>query len=383
MSMNEQHLKLSKIISIIIVAILVIYYAMHHLTKKTAPAIPAPKVIIQKPVVADVIDYIHQTGTAVAYNSVNLVARIEGFLEAIEFVDGSFVKKGQELFVVEPQPYLEKLKEAQATVAAQKANYAYAKSEYARQKRMYSQNATSLNNVEIWLAKTQEAEADVAKAIANQEIASINYSYTHIAAPFDGRIGRHLIDIGNLVGNGKATNLATLEQISPIFIYFNLNELDLIKLRAAAKEQGLSPSEISKIPAYVRMQNETDFNHRGKLDFVNTGLNASTGTLEFRVLLENKDYFFIPGLFVEVRVPVTKPRKLLTVPDTALMYDQSGPYLMVVDKDNIVQVKRVTLGVADQGKRPILSGLDANDNVIVRGLQFATPGNKVEPSEPS
>lgn len=383
MSMNEQHLKLSKIIGIIIVAILVIFYVMHHLTKKTPPAIPAPKVIIQKPVVADVVDYIHQTGTSVAYNSVNLVARIEGYLEAIKFVDGSFVKKGQELFVVEPQPYLEKLKEAQATVAAQKANYAYAKSEYARQKRMYSQNATSLNNVEIWLAKTQEAEADVAKAIANQEIASINYSYTHVVAPFDGRIGRHLIDIGNLVGNGKATNLATLEQISPIYIYFNLNELDLIKLRAAAKERGLSPSDISKIPAYVRMQNETDFKHRGKLDFVNTGLNASTGTLEFRVLLENKDYFFIPGLFVEVRVPVSKPRKLLTVPDAALMYDQSGPYLMVVDKDNIVQVKRVTLGVADHGKRPILSGLDASDNVIARGLQFATPGNKVEPSEPS
>src|SRR5205085_8997538 len=140
-------------------------------------------------------------------------ARVQGFLDTISFVDGTIVKKDSPLFVIEPEPYFEQLKEAQATVAAQKANLVYTKSEYSRQQRMYKDHATSLNNVEIWKSKTEEAQADVAKAIANAEVASINYSYTHIKAPFNGRIGRHLVDVGNLVGNGVATNLATLQQI--------------------------------------------------------------------------------------------------------------------------------------------------------------------------
>ena len=172
-----------------------------------------------------------QTGTVVAYNSVNLVARIKGYLEAVEFTDGSFIKKGKALFVIEPLPYLEQLKGAEATVVARKAAHLYAKAEYGRQQRMYKQNATSLNNVEKWSAKTIESQAQIDEAVANAEIAAINYSYTHVLAPFDGRIGRHLIDPGNLVGNGVATDLATIEQIDPIYVYFNLNELDLIKIR--------------------------------------------------------------------------------------------------------------------------------------------------------
>ena len=188
------------------------------------PEIPAPKVVVQQPQWREMVEYVTQTGTLVAYNSVDLVARIEGYLDAIKFTDGSFVKKGQPLFVIQPEPYFEQLKAAQATVAAQKAYNVYVKSEYARQKKMYTQQATSLNNVEKWLAKTEESDAEIAKAVANEAIAAINYSYTHVEAPFDGRIGRHLVDVGNLVGNGVATNLANIEQIDPIYAYFNLNE---------------------------------------------------------------------------------------------------------------------------------------------------------------
>ena len=229
---------------------------------------------------------------------------------------------------------------------------------------------------------TEGAKADVDQAIANAEIAAINYSYTHVLAPFDGRIGRHLVDPGNLVGNGKATDLATIEQIDPIYVYFNLNELDLIKVRAAAKKAGIKTSaEVYQIPVSVAMQNETGFPHPGTLNFVNTGLNASTGTIEFRALLPNKDLSLLPGLFVQVRIAISHPTPQLTIPDTAVLYDQIGAYVLTVNKDNIVVLKRVTVGSNENGMRAITHGLEEQDQVIVDGLQNATPGNPVAPQE--
>ena len=364
---------------IILAVLFFIYWITHLFTKKNTLVIPPPSVLVQKPQLKKMVEYVTQTGTIVAFNSVNLVARVEGYLEKIEFVDGTFVKKGQELFVIQPQSYMEKLKAAEATVAAQKAMDAYNKSEYARQKRMYKDNATSLNEVEKWLAKTQEVEAEIDKATADAVNAEINYSYTHVLSPFDGRIGRHLVDVGNLVGNGKATNLATVEQVDPLYVYFNLNEIDLIKLRAAARAQGFQPKDINTVPVEVSMQNETDYKYKAKLDFVNTGLNASTGTMELRAELENKEHIFIPGLFVQVRIAITQPTYQLTVPATAVLYDQIGSYLLVVDQNNKVLLKRVTLGSVEQGIQGVTKGINAQDNVIIEGVQNASPGNKVTP----
>lgn len=366
---------------VIIAAVCIIFYVTRHHSGEEPLAIPPPNVSVQTPQSKEIVDYVTQTGTLVAYNSVDLVARVEGYLDSIEFTDGTFVKKGQELFVIQPDTYYQQLLAAQATVAAQKAANIYAKSEYERQKKMYSQNATSLNNVEKWLAKTQESDAEIEKAVANEKIAEINYSYTHVSAPFDGRIGRHLVDPGNLVGHGTATEIANIEQIDPIYAYFNLNELDLIKLREAAKAMGFKPEDIDQISADIKLQNETVFKHMGKLNFVNTGLNASTGTLEFRALLENKDYALLPGLFVQVRIPVSKPVEQMTIPDSAVLYDQIGPYVLVADANSVVQLKRVKLGGIDQDMRAITQGLTASDRVIVEGLQFATPGNKVNVME--
>ncbi|WP_253264758.1 efflux RND transporter periplasmic adaptor subunit [Legionella longbeachae] len=367
-----------------IIAILFFIYLLTHLfSKSTVPAIPLPTVVVQKPKLEEMVEYVTQTGTMVAYNSVNLVARVEGYLDSIEFVDGTFIKKGKELFVIQPEPYFEQLRAAKATVAAQKAELAYDKSEYARQQRMYKQHATSLNEVEKWYAKTLEMAAEVDKAEADEINAAITYSYTHIFAPFNGRIGRHLVDVGNLVGHGEATNLATIEQIDPIYVYFNLNELDLIKLRAAARARGFKPKDINKVPVEISLQNETTFKYKATLDFVNTGLNASTGTMELRALLPNKDYVFVPGLFVKVRVAISEPKKQLTVPDTAILYDQIGSYLLTVDNNNVVVLKHVTLGSQEEGRHAVVKGLDPQDNVIVGGLQNATPGNKVQIQQPT
>lgn len=372
-------LRSPKTIGIVLCVILLLDVLVHCQSKNPAPTLPTPPVVVQKPKRLNMTEYITQKGNTIAYNAVNLVARVEGFLEQITFTDGTFIPKGQPLFVIEPKPYLEKLKEAKATVAAQKAGYAYAKSEYARQQKMYKENATSLNNVEVWLAKTQESEADIAKAEANAVNAEINYSYTHIAAPFDGRIGRHLIDIGNLVGNGTATNLATIEQIDPIYVYFNLNELDLIRLRKAARKQGYDAKKIKQVRVDIKMQDTDNFPFSGHLDFINTGLNASTGTMEFRALVPNPKHILVPGLFVQVRIAVTQPTPQLTIPDLAILYDQIGPYVLLMDNRQMVVQKYVELGTLADGQRAIVKGIRAEDNVIVDGLQNASPGNRVAP----
>lgn len=375
---NHRHMPFSKK-AILVLALLLFFYWFFHGKTPPSSALPPPPVIVQKPIPIPIAEYITQTGNTVAFNAVNLVARVEGYLDAIEFVDGSFVKKNQPLFIIEPEPYLEQLKEAQASLKAKQANYEYAKTEYARQQRMYKENATSLSSVQKWQANSDESKAAVDKARANEKIAAINYSYTHILAPFNGRIGRHLVDKGNLVGNGQATDLATIEQIDPIYVYFNLNELDLIKLRKAAEANGFKPSNISQIPVGVQMQNESGFPHHGTLDFVNTSLNASTGTMQFRAILPNKQYALLPGLFVQIRIAVTKPSKQLTIPDQAIQYDQIGPYVLIVDSQHHVVLKRVTLGSLEAGRRAIIKGLQAEDEVIVNGLQNATPGHLVSP----
>lgn len=369
--------KVMKIGGVVLVCFVIIDLVVHYKALHQAPLIPKPTVIVAPPRLIKMAEYITQTGNMVAYNSVDLVARVEGYLQEIKFIDGSMIKKGTPLFVIEPEPYMEKLLAAKATVTARQAEFDYSKAEYARQQRMYKQNATSLNNVEIWLAKSHEAEAEVAKAKADEEIAAINYGYTHINAPFDGRIGRHLVDINNLVGSGVATNLATIEQIDPIYVYFNLNELDFIKIRNAARKNGYDDKKIRQVPVQIGVQNEAGFNYEGQLDFVNTGLNAATGTMEFRALVPNKKRVLVPGLFVQVRVAVSKPAEQLTIPDTAILYDQIGSYVLVVNAENIVELKRITTGPIENGHRAILKGLEKTDNVIVSGLQNATPGNPV------
>lgn len=373
-----QSLKPAHKAGVVLAALIVLYFIVHQFSKSTPPPIPTPLVAVQAPVLADVVEYVTQTGTTVALNSVDLVARIEGYLDKINFVDGTYVKKGQLLFVIEPQPYWEQLKAAQATVAAQTAVSVYNNSEYARQKRMFKENATSQNDVEKWFAKTQEIAAEIDKAKANEAVAAINYSYTHVLAPFDGRMGRHLVDVGNLVGNGKATDLATIQQVDSLYVYFNLNEIDLLRLREAARAQGMGPKDLKQVQVDIRLQTETEYKHKATLDFVNTGLNASTGTMELRGLLDNKDNLFVPGLFVQVRVAITKPTKQLTIPDTAILYDQIGPYVLLVDQDDKVVLTRVDLGSINNGMRAIVKGINAKDRVIVNGLQNASPGNKVD-----
>lgn len=341
---------------------------------------PPPPVVTSKPVSMPMTSYLQITGNTVAVNAVNLVARVAGYLQEIDFTDGSIVKKGQKLFVIEPAPYKAKLQQAEAAVASAKAQVIYAQSQYDRQESMYTQNATSKANVEQWLSQRDSAKAQVQEQIANQDLAAINYGYTTVTAPFDGLISRHLVDQGNLVGNGVATTLATITQLAPIYVYFNVSELDALSIRQALIERGRDPNEVKGAPVYVGLQSDENYPYSGKIDYVAPELDPATGTIQVRAVLENKKDILLPGMFVRGEIPLGAPVQRLALPEAALMSDQAGPYVYVVGPKNIVEQKRVTTGVQEDGMVAV-TGLDPNAQVIVDGLANASPGSAVAPTE--
>jgi RND family efflux transporter MFP subunit len=341
---------------------------------------PPPPVITSKPVSMPMTTYLEITGSTVAVNSVDLVARVSGYLQEIDFTDGSVLKKGQRLFVIEPAPYAAKLLQAQAAVASAKAQVIYAQSQYDRQTSMFAQNATSQANVEQWLAQRDSAQAQVTESIANEELAAINFGYTTVSAPFDGVISRHLVDAGNLVGNTAATTLATIVQLDPIYVYFNVSELDLLSIRKALVASGRNPNKVTGEPISIGLQSDTGYPYQGKIDYVAPGVDPSTGTIQVRALFENENDFLLPGLFVRGRAPLGPPVMRLAVPDTAVMSDQGGSYVYIIGPDNVVVQQRVQTGVDDNGMVAV-TGVDASDQVIVDGLQNAAPGSAVNPTE--
>lgn len=348
-------------------------------SKKDAP--PPPSVVVSSPKTMQITPYLTETGNTVAFQSIDLVARVSGYLDLNNFVDGSIVKEGDLLFVIQPQPYEDDVIEAQATLESNTAAYIYDKEEYARQQKLYKKHATSLADLQQWQSTTEQAAAAVESAKANLNNAEITYSYTHMLAPMTGRIGRHLIDPGNLVGNGQATELATLQQLDPMYVYFTINELDLLQLRDVARNAGFKPTDITQIPIEVALQNEKGFPHKGYLDFSATELDATTGTIQMRGILPNHDFTLLPGLFVQARIALSKPTSQLTVPNSAVLYDQIGTYVYAVDQNNKVEQLRVTTGSTQQNRIVITKGVTANDKIIVDGVQNATPGNKVTVTE--
>lgn len=338
---------------------------------------PPPPVTVTHPLVESVTNYLRLTGSANPVASVDLVARVPGYLQSVDFKDGSIVHKGATLFVIEPAPYAANVNLAQATLAQQQAQLTRASAEYDRQLRLVKQNASSQAQVEKWLAERNSAIAAVDEAKANLEIAEINLGYTKVTAPFTGRIGRHLVDVGNLVGTPSPTKLATIEQVSPIYVYFNVDEPSVLRIRAMMRRRGLGPADIRNVPVYVGLQTDQGYPYEGKLDFISTGIDPSTGTLQARAEFPNTDRILLPGVFVRVRVPVSKDEHALLVSDTALGVNQAGRYVLVVNARDVVEQRTVETGALVDGMRVITKGLKDTDWVVVEGLQRAIPGTKV------
>ncbi|MDR3662908.1 MAG: efflux RND transporter periplasmic adaptor subunit [Mycobacterium sp.] len=211
-------------------------------------------------------------------------------------------------------------------------------------------------------------------------MAAVNYGYTNVVAPFDGIVSAHLVSVGELVGAASPTQLATIVELDPIYVNFNVNEQDVLRIRAEARRRGIATSDLQQFPIEVGLQTEDGYPHQGKLDYAAPTVNQSTGTLAVRGQLPNAGRVLLPGYFVRVRVPLEDVPNALLVPDVALGSDQGGRYVLVVNKDNVVEQRKVAVGAVDGELRVIESGLAPEDRVVVAGLLRAIPGQKVDPN---
>ena len=256
---------------------------------------PPPPVTISHPVREPVTDFLEITGQTSAFRTVDLTARVSGFLQSVNFQDGSIAKTGQLLFVIEPEPYQAKVDLANATVAQHQAVLKAAEANFERQAQLLKQNFASQANYDQALAQRDAERAAIYEANANLVLAKINLGYTHVTAPFDGRIGRHLVDPGNLVGLSSPTKLATIEQIDPIYAYFNVNERDVLRIRDMMRKRGVTLAKLGDVPVSAGLQSEVGYPHHGKLDFVDTGLDTFSGTIQVRAEFANADHVCCPG----------------------------------------------------------------------------------------
>jgi RND family efflux transporter MFP subunit len=340
---------------------------------------PPPKVDVGLPTEKAVTRYLDATGNTAPIQSVDLVARVQGVLESINYKDGSFVKKGTTLFTIEPETYKLKLEQAQAAEAGSQASLKQAEADYKRQVELVARQAVSQATLDTSTSTRDNAQANLQQAQANTKIAAINYGYTNVVAPFDGIVSAHLVSVGELVGAASPTQLATIVQLDPIYVNFNVNEQDVLRVRAEARRRGLKPGDLEQFPIEVGLQTETGYPHTGKLDYAAPTLNLSTGTLAVRGVLPNADRVLLPGYYVRVRVPFDQQQNALLVPDVALGSDQAGRYVLVVNGDNVVEQRKVKTGPLEGDLRVIDSGLKADDRVVIAGLLRAIPGQKVDP----
>jgi RND family efflux transporter MFP subunit len=332
---------------------------------------------VAQPVQRTVTDYLELTGNTQAIKTVQLVARVSGYLEKVLFQDGQIVKKGQLLFLIQQNTYQNTLRENEAQILLQKAQLDYAEKQLIRYSNLLEQKATSQENVDNWRYQRDSAQANLQAAEAARDLNRLNLSYTEITAPFDGRIDRRLQDPGSLVGSGQNTVLAEVNQIDPINVYFTISDLDLARL---VKEAHWTPGQANakKWPVFAGLTSEEGYPHQGHLDFASISVTPTTGTLLLRGIFSNPDGKILPGLYARLRVPVKKGPALL-VPQEAVGYDQRGSSVLIVNEHNAVQRVSVRTGTLVAHLQVIEEGLTGKEWVVIKGLQKAVPGRQVTP----
>ncbi len=350
---------------------------------------PPPQVTVATPVIQEVTDYLDFTGTTVAFDHAEARARVAGVLESMHFTPGTYVEQGELLFVIDPRQYKAELQAAQAELASAEADVKLAQTELARAKELYKQNAGPESDVVKWQGQLGTTQADILIAEAKIESAELLVEYSQVAAPISGRVGREQVDLGNLVGDGEATLLTDITRFNPMYVYFNLNERNLLRLLAIYREKiqergGDTTSTYlkqEKMPVYMGLADEEGYPHEGILEFAESAVDTGTGTMELRGIFVNdgRPPALLPGLFARIRVPVDQRADMLLVTERAVAQDQGGSYLLVVDNENKVARRSVATSQVVDGLVVIEEGLSKDDRVVVKGVQRARPGFEVTP----
>jgi RND family efflux transporter MFP subunit len=342
---------------------------------------PPAEISVAPPLQQQVQPYEVLTGNTAAFNTVDLVARVEGFLSSINYTDGGFVKKGDLLFLIEQTMYKAKVKEAEASLDGAKAQLLNAEAEFTRQETLLRQNVTAQNTYDQAKAKRDSARANVESQEGNLVIAQTNLGYTSVTAPFDGVVTKHLVSVGELVGATAATKLATIIQLNPIYVTFNMSEQDVLQIRENMAERRITIEQLAKIPLDIGLMDEEGFPHHGFLNYVSPEIDATTGTILVRGLFDNPNRDLLPGFFARIKVPMALGAKaVFLIPNRIIAEDQAGKYVLAVNKDDVVEQKRIVTGqLLVGGLRVISSGLAADDRVVLSTNGKAIPGSKVVP----
>jgi RND family efflux transporter MFP subunit len=341
---------------------------------------PPPRVTVAVPLQQPVTRYLEATGNTAAVNSADLVARVSGFIQEINYQDGALVKRGALLFTIEPEPYQIKLDQAKAAEVGARSALKQAQADLDRQSQLVVRQAGTQAVLDQSQATRDTSQSNLTQAEVNARLAALNLEYAHVTAPFDGIVTARQVSVGQFVGSGTSpTLLATIIQHDPIYVNFNVSEQDVLHIRAEMARRGLTPDDLKKVPVEVGLQTETGYPHKGTLDYASPSVNASTGTLAVRAVLANPGRVLLPGYFVRVRVPLGEAQNALLVSDSAIGSDQGGRYVLVVDKDNVVAQRKVELGPRVDERRVIENGLNPQDRVVVAGVLRAIPGQKVDP----
>lgn len=343
---------------------------------------PPPAVTVSQPVERDLRDFWEFTGTTAAIESVEVRARVKGFIDKVNFEPDSLVKAGQMLYTIDPRPFKAQLEQVTADVDRKQAALDLAQVNYDRIKSMFDKQAASDLEVRQYKANFDMAKADLSLAKAQLDTAQLDLDWSQVRAPIDGRISRNLVDQGALVGADGPTLLATVRNDTRIYVYFNASETDVLeflRMHPKAREQSAAEREAGRT-VYMGLSDEDGYPREGQIESADNAIDANTGTLLLRAVFDNPDRRISPGMFARVRIPRTEGRSLL-VPDLAVAFDQRGNYVLVVDAQNKVDRRDVTVGPVVEGFRRIESGLSTDDWVVVNGLQRARPGAAVSPEK--
>jgi RND family efflux transporter MFP subunit len=338
---------------------------------------PPPEVTVQQPERQAVTSYLKQTGQLTVTKSVDLVARVQGYLVGIGYKDGASVKAGTPLFTIEPEPYKAQLAQAKANLASAKATALFNSREFTRYSDLAQKAVSTPAKLDQALENRDTSSASVDQNQAALDQAEITYGYTQIRAPFDGVVTAHQAEVGSLVGVSQTAVLATIVRVDPIWANFNISEKDVLRVSAAARKRGMTADQLHDIPIEIGLQGEKGYPHTGHLDYVAPQLDSSTGTLAVRGVLDNPDHILRPGYFVRIRIPLGKPRDALLVPEQALGSDQGGRSVMIVNAHDVVESRYVMLGPRVGSMVVVETGLKPDDRVVVAGQQQVQVGQKV------
>ncbi|HVI51295.1 MAG TPA: efflux RND transporter periplasmic adaptor subunit [Candidatus Sulfotelmatobacter sp.] len=344
-----------------------------------------PPVTVSAPLKKQVVDYLEYTGQFSAVESVELRARVSGYLTEIHFTDGQMVRKGDLLFVIDPRPYEVALASAKASVQQAEATLELTKRQLARGAELRQKDFLAASDYDSRVQQVKAAEASLDIARASVRNAELDLDYTHITAPVSGRIGAHQVSIGNLVNAGGSgttgTLLSTLVSLDPIYFNFDVSEGDFLTFQRAVASGQVAPVREGKLAVQLRLSDEKGWPREGVLNFVDNQVDRSSGTIRIRAQIANPDLFVAPGLFGRVRMPASGGYEALVIPEAAVLTDQSDKLVMTVVPDGTVVPKVIKPGPVTDGLMVVRSGLNADDKVVVNGLLRARPGSKVTPQD--